>query len=290
MTVYQSPKVLDTLLATLAESEVFDLSHQLFPGMPVAPTHSPYAFTLARRHGDQPRDDGTCTANEMIVMTGHTGTHVDALGHFSRAGKLAGGVDASSAQTGGHGLQTLGAERLAPVVCRGILLDVAALHGVTCLDAGYEVTAEDLEAAERRAGVQVTAGDAVLVRTGWATHWPDRTWFVGAAGGTPGPGMGAADWLIERGVQITGSDTLVFEVVQPERNSRPVHGRFLIDAEIPIMETLYLEELAAAKRTEFLFLVAPLKLEGATGSPARPLAICPPQPAPAVTANDGDAP
>ncbi len=45
----------------------------------------------------------SCTANEMIVFCGHSGTHVDALGHVSHHGKLAGGLDADIIESGGWG-------------------------------------------------------------------------------------------------------------------------------------------------------------------------------------------
>jgi len=278
----REPGVLDTalsdplaaVLGALGRGRVVDLGHRLVVDMPIAPTHPPYQFALARRHGDRPRDDGISTANEILVLAAHTGTHVDAVGHASRDGKLAGGVDAAWAQSGGSGLRVHGAEALAPILSRGLLLDVAGLHGLPCLAPAYEVTVEDLVRAEERAGVTVQAGDAVLIRTGWGGKWSSAGDFVGSAAGTPGPGFAAAEWLLERQISITGSDTLVYEVVRPDANVRPVHGRLLVDSAVPIMEALDLEGLAHESRADFLFVMSPLKLVGATGSPVRPLAVC----------------
>ncbi len=272
----QEPPPVD-IRQLLAGVTVLDLSHQWFLGMPVAPVHMPYMFSLVRRHGDVPRDDGVCTANELIILSGHAGTHIDALGHVSSHGKLAGGLDASVIQTGGSGLKDLGIEQVGPILTRGVLLDVAGLAGVECLPAGYEVTPDDLEAAEQAAGVQIGVGDAVLIRTGWATRWPDQERFINTGGGTPGPGLAAASWLADRRVVATGTDTLVYEVVRPADNVRPVHARLLVDAGIYIFETLNLEELALADIQSFLFAAAPLKLVGATASPISPLAIFWPQ-------------
>jgi kynurenine formamidase len=252
---------------------VIDLSHQWFPGMPVAPVHMPYMFSLARRHGDVPRDDGSCTANEVIILSGHTGTHIDALGHVSSNGKLAGGLDASATQTGGGGLKDLGVEQIGPIVTSGVLLDVAALKGVTCLPAGYEVTPSDLDESESAAGVTVRPGDAVVIRTGWGSRWPDRERFINAGGGTPGPGLAAANWLADREVVATGTDTLTYEVVRPADNVRPVHARLLVEAGVYLLEALNLEGLAKAGVHSFLFVTAPLKFVGATASPVSPLAI-----------------
>ena len=53
----------------------------------------------------------------------------------------------------------------------------------------------------------------------------------------------------------------------------PVHVHLLVESGIHIVECLNLEELAAAKVYEFLFVALPLKIRGATGSPIRPIAL-----------------
>jgi len=53
----------------------------------------------------------------------------------------------------------------------------------------------------------------------------------------------------------------------------PVHVHLLVESGIHIIEALNLEELAAAKVHEFLFVAAPLRIRGGTGSPIRPLAL-----------------
>src|SRR5690606_33517223 len=123
--------------------------------------------------GDMVREDGGSAANDLIVLGGHVGTHVDALAHVSQDGRLYGGVDASSVQSN-QGLAVHDIAGFAPLVCRGVLLDVAAAHGVDVLPAGYGITAEDLEAARARAGAELQPGDAILVGTGWGVHWSDR--------------------------------------------------------------------------------------------------------------------
>jgi kynurenine formamidase len=265
---------LGALIDAVTSMDVVDLGHDCFVGMPVAPVHAPYVFTLARRHGDAPRDDGTATANEVVLLSGHTGTHIDAFGHAAADDRLHGGLEAGETTTGGA-LKALGVETVAPIVCRGVLLDVAALHGVDCLPPAYEVTVGDLERASERAGTEVAAGDAVLVRTGWATRWPDQDRFVSGADGTPGPGAAAARWLADRGVRLGGSDTLTFEVVSPAANRRPVHALFLVERGIHIVEALNLEPLAARSAGVFVFVASPLRLVGATGSPIRPMALLP---------------
>ena len=53
----------------------------------------------------------------------------------------------------------------------------------------------------------------------------------------------------------------------------PVHIHFLVESGIHIIEALDLEGLAKARRYEFAFVAAPLKIVGGTGAPVRPLAL-----------------
>jgi len=175
---------------------------------------------------------------------------------------------------GNDGFSSHGINEFEPMVGRGVLLDVAALHNVDVLPPAYEVTAEDLDGAERAAGVSVRAGDAVLIRSGWSSHWPKPS-FVGAAESAPGPGSDAARWLADRRVRVVGGETIAFEVIRPGtgHSSLPVHRILLVESGINIIEVMDLRALSAAGRNEFGFVLAPLKIRGGTGSPVRPLAL-----------------
>jgi kynurenine formamidase len=231
-------------------------------------------MALQRRHGDSIRSDGSSAASELIVTGAHVGTHVDALAHVSLDGRLHGGASASDAQRGGrfavHGIETM-----APLVCRGVLLDVAGARGVDALEPGEAVTAADCEHAARGAGIDVREGDAVLVRTGWTRHWNDPPTFLGLERGAPGPDESAGRWLAERQIALAGAETVAFEQIAAGRGHAllPVHVLLLVEHGIPIVEMLDLERLAADGVHEFLFVLAPLKIVGATGSPVRPLAL-----------------
>ena len=54
----------------------------------------------------------------------------------------------------------------AGIVTRGVLIDMPALKGVPYLEPGTRIFVEDLEAWEKKAGVKVSAGDALFIRTG----------------------------------------------------------------------------------------------------------------------------
>ena len=92
-------------------ARIIDLAHPLERGMPVSPNHPAYQYAMMRRHGDMVRSDGGSAANEMFLLGGHVGTHIDALGHVSQDGLLYGGIDASSSQSN-QGLARLGRERV----------------------------------------------------------------------------------------------------------------------------------------------------------------------------------
>ncbi|MEV0248640.1 cyclase family protein [Nocardia sp. NPDC050712] len=264
----------DPLVAAVgAGVRLIELGQPFFTGMPCSPNHPGFRMTLARRHGDLVRPDGGSAASEIIVTGGHVGTHIDALSHVSQDGLLHGGVDAARAQTGGR-FSAHGAENLPGFLCRGLLLDIAALHDTDTLPGGYEITVEDLERAARRAGVHPRTGDVVLLRTGWARLFDNAPAYLGNRSGVPGIGVDAARWLADRHIAATGADTTAYECLAPGAGHSvlPVHRILLVDSGIYILEHLALEALAAEHRTEFVFVLAPLRIVGATGSPVRPLA------------------
>jgi kynurenine formamidase len=265
----------DALAAAIARGvEVFDLGQPLYPGMPQSSMHPKFQMTLQRRHGDLVRPDGSSGANELIVTGGHVGTHIDAFAHISFEGHLHGGVDAHAAQIGGRFSQH-GAETIAPIIARGILMDVPAALGIERCPPAYEVTPADLEAALRLAGARPRAGDVLIVRTGWGQLYHDPVAFESLAAGAPGPGLRGATWLADFRPRAVGSDTIAFEWLPPI-DGVPVlaaHRLLLVERGIHIIEILALETLAAAEVRIFTFLLSPLRLVGATGSPARPLAL-----------------
>lgn len=262
------------LCALVAQTTLYDLAQILEIQMPVSPNHPGFRMALLRRHGDVVRADGGSAASEMIVMGGHTGTHVDALCHVSHNGKLYGGQDAEAAQRGGR-FSVHGVETMAPILCRGIMLDIPALLGVEVLDPGSPITADHLSAAAARQGLDIGAGDAVLIRSGWTKFWTEPERFLGLADGVPGPDESAARWLADRRVRITGAETIAYECIYPRRghNLLPVHRILLVENGIPIVEAMNLSGLARDQVTEFLFILTPIKVAGATGISVRPVAV-----------------
>lgn len=258
------------LLNRLRAAKVYDLAQPYFVGMPHHPVHPPFLFSLNKKHGDYVAPGGVSSASEALGLGGHVGTHIDALCHFSREGRLHGGDEVRSLQTYGGGLQRLTVDTIAPILRRGVLLDVAGQQNTDALPADFEITPDHLEQAANVQGVTIQAGDVVVLRTGWARFWEDASRFVAQVHG-PGPGELAARWLSARGIFAAGSDTVAFEVVPAP--AMPVHVHLLVERGIHIIECLNLEQLAADRVHTFLFVAMPLKIRGGTGSPIRPIAV-----------------
>lgn len=260
-----------------ARLELVDLGHPLHQGIPTSPSHPGYRHALMRRHGDAVRVDGTSGANDLLMLGSHTGTHIDALAHISADGLLHGGADAQAAQRTGR-FSTHGVDEIGPSIVPGVLLDVPRALGVERLEAAHAVTSADLDAAAALlpgGADSIPEGAALLVRTGWGQLWERGPEFVGHDSGVPGPDVDGGAWLAARNPRFVGSDTTAFEHIPAgEGHARlPVHRLMLVERGVPIIEMLSLEPLAAYGGLVFDFVVSPLPLLGATGSPVRPIAV-----------------
>ena len=263
----------------------YSLAVPRFRGMPLFPGHpafevlsfrTPHGIRVA---GEQPWGPGNDAQlgymSELIMATAHSGAHVDALAHMTIGpeARWYGGGNAAE-HLGDFGPVYGDAAKLPAMFTRGVLLDVAGWLGLPCLAKAQPITADDLAATAAAQGVEVRQWDVVLIRTGYLSLWPDTEQM--RAHLTPGPDTSAAQWLCDRGVVATGTDTETYEV-QPApgqpANPQPVHTKLLIEQGIYLMESIYLEELARDQVHEFLFIAAPLKITGATGSMIDPLAV-----------------
>jgi len=259
---------LTDLLGQIARCRSVDLAQPYYTGIPHHPAHPPYLYGLNKKHGDYVNPGGASSASEAIALGAHVGTHIDALCHFTCNGRLFGGEEAAPHQNYVTGLERLTVDTIEPMFRRGVLFDIPKLTGVDVLPQDFTVMPEHLD----RAGIEVRAGDVVLIRTGWARYWDDAAQFIGQVR-SPGPGLEAARWLSARKIFAAGSDTAPFEFAPSPEMS--VHVHLLVESGIHIIECLNLEELAQMGAAEFLFVAAPLKIRGGTGSPIRPVALVP---------------
>jgi len=266
----------DSLARLLAAARVFDLEQPRFAGMPLHPAHHPgYFYALYRRHRDNyrpDRDGPRSSSSGVLTMMEHSGTHIDALCHQACDLEMHGGVRVEEAETS-SGFKQLGIETVAPLLARGVLLDVAAWKKVERLPPAYGIAASELEDCAQAEGVTVDRGDVLLVRTGFGALWKDANAYGQAAGVS----KSGTIWAADRGIVAAGADNLVWDTLEerdPETNSTLfAHIHLLQRHGIYILENLDLEALSAAKAYTFAFVGIPLKLRGATGSPIRPLAL-----------------
>ncbi len=206
---------------------------------------------------------------------GYAHTHLDALCHVFYQGKMYNGFSQEEVtQKGAARLSILNLKQ--GIFTRGILIDVARLKGVPYLEPETPIYVEDLEAWEKKAGVKVSSGDVIFIRTGrWARRAAVGPWDVSRH--SAGLHASCARWLKERGVAILGSDA-ASDVVpsRVEGVNLPIHQLVLVALGIHIFDNCDLEAIseAAAKRNrwEFLLTAAPLAVPGGTGSPLNPIA------------------
>lgn len=282
------------LLKLIRKSRVIDLSHTWDARSPIAAVNPPYSFSLAATHANTRGTFGDSNqlsfTSEIMQWSGqHGAPSIDALGHIGRDGQLFGGVDAAASTSNPDGLGASGVGAHLSIdkfpnellINRGVLLDVARMvqGDSSPLPAIFEITAQHLKEAARRQHVRLRKGDTVFIRTGWGPHFAGNpALYAGAS--SPGPGLDAAEFLIEHGARVVGNDTLTFEqrppiTFLPRFQVFPVHMRLIADAGIFIIENLDLEELSAARAYEFIVVTPPLKVRGGTGSALRAFALVP---------------
>jgi kynurenine formamidase len=263
--------------------KAFDLSVDYFIGMPswiaandpgfqIWMTHTPRGEELAdvMKVGiDQ--NKLVSYSGDAISMYTHCGTHVDALNHFGYHGQVFNGYSAAD-HLGSRHWNINGAEQHPPVIARGILLDVAAMHGVNMLPPSYAIGPRDLEGCLKHQGTELRPGDVVMIRTGRMRAWPDPAAYMT---NPPGIDRAGAEFLAKGGAITIGADNHCLEQAPSADpgNWQVVHTYLLAEAGIPIMEIVNLEELAGEKIYEYAFFGACIKLRGATGSPMRPVAM-----------------
>jgi kynurenine formamidase len=228
-------------------------------------------------HGDA-EPGGLHLAKDYVGLDYHSEghSHIDAFSHVAYDGALYDGAPASAVTPRGA---TSGAIDLLEdgLVGRGVLLDVPAVRGVPWLEPGDDVVTADLEAAERRQGVRVGTGDILLVRTGHPRRLAELgPWDTGEA--KAGLDPRAATFLAEREVAALGSDGNNDTAPSTtEGVAFPLHVLALNAMGVHLFDYLWFEDVLPhcreTDRWAFLFIAAPLRIAGGTGSPVNPIAV-----------------
>lgn len=278
-----TPELSASMLAQADVTTMFDLSVEMFPGMPTwtAGGEPPYEIAMTHTPRGSVVDDPVGVGAEQnrlvawsadsISMFTHCGTHIDTLNHFGYHDHIWNHIAIDESLGSGHWTRA-GADKFPPIISRGVLLDVAAALGVDVLPDSFPIGPDELAQAAAKQSVTIEVGDVVLVRTGRGSVWPDPDAYLPQE---PGLNRAGAEWLAKQGSAVIGADNVALEHLPSadEENWLPVHTFLLAEAGVPIMEVVDLETLASEECYEFCFIGAALKLRGSTGGPMRPLAF-----------------
>ena len=177
--------------------------------------------------------------SEVMFMSTHTGTHVDAPSHFK------------------PDLASIDMISVARLVCNAVLIR-------TEKHAGQLVEQQDLGNHE------IMQGDAVVIATGWEKHAANRNYMTE----NPGLSRQAARYLVNKKANAVAIDC---PSIDAGTDSRFTVHNLLLQNNIIIVENLCnLDRIANRNKNgnnKFTLIISPLKLSGATGSPARVLAL-----------------
>ena len=222
--------------------------------------------------------DGMISADDMVTMGLQCATQWDSLAHVGYDGHFYNDVPMDMVTTGRGAIKNSIDKTVTSMISRGVLLDVAAVKGVDVLPDSYQITSDDLNAAEERQKVRVESGDILCIRTGQYRYFldGDNAKFNGPESG---PGLEVCQWFYDREVAVVALDNWAFEAwpsIVPG-GIIPVHQVTIRDMGLTLGEMFNFEGLAADCEDdgvwEFMFSGAGLKVTGAVGSPLSPLAL-----------------
>ena len=239
----------------LAFSAIVDLSHAYDAQAIFWPTAEPFRL---EKVADGITPAGYYYAANNFCTSEHGGTHLDAPVHFAQ------------------GKQSVGEIPLERLIGGAIVVDVA---DKAAQNADYQVTVDDFAEWEGEHG-QIPADAIVLLRTGFARHWPDAARYLGtaergeaavAALHFPGLHPDAARWLAaNRRIKAIGIDTASIDYGQ---STLYESHRVLYEQNIPAFENL--AALDRLRPTGAIVVALPMKIAGGSGAPLRIVALLP---------------
>jgi kynurenine formamidase len=248
-------------------------------GITVSLAHNP--LTERAEDNASPFEHTMLRGNNMdryaVSYHGYAHSHIDALCHILYKEQTYNGYARADVNTD-KGCAKLGIQNLKDgVVTRGVLVDLPRLRGVPYLEPGTPIYVEDLEAWEKKAGVKIAPGDALLVRTGrWARRAALGPWNVGQ--NAAGLHASVAPWIKARGVAFLGGDAAQDVVPSMvDGVTLPIHTLMITGLGVNLLDNQDLEALGdtAAKlnRWEFMLTIAPVPVTGGTGFPLNAIAM-----------------
>jgi len=197
-----------------------------FPGSP-QPNFIPW---------EKIKDDGYNL--ELLFLSSHTGTHLDAPYHFLEKGAKI------------HEIS------LKKLVSNAVLIKSRK-------KSNESVTKTDIQKFEKKHG-KIASFSSVIFYTGWQRNLQKKYYFTK----NPGLSVSAAKYLASKKISLVGIDSPSIDLGTDSKFS--VHHVFSKKG-ILIVENL--ANLEKIKSSKFHLVVLPLKLKNATGSPVRAIAF-----------------
>ena len=176
--------------------------------------------------------------SELLFLSSHTGTHLDAPYHFLEKGKK---------------IHEIALKRL---VSNAILVKSRK-------KGDQSITKTDIQKFEKKHG-KIPSGSTVIFWTGWQKMIKNSSYFIR----NPGLSVAAAKYLVSKKINLVGTDSPSIDLGKDKRF--PVHHIFSKNNILIVENLANLEKIRSSK---FHFVVLPLKLKGATGSPVRAIAF-----------------
>jgi len=236
-----------------------------------------------RRNGrpaDHRMNVGPGSSSDYIGVSYHgfVNTHIDALCHIftGPGGQLYNGRPSDLVTEDGARSNSVDFWRDG-IVTRGVLYDIPRFRGHEHVREGEPVEGWDLEDCAKHVGVTPQAGDAVLVRSGYTPFWAaNPTFELAFPPNTPGVGVSALEYLYDTNAALLGWDLQEASNQQQYGERIPIHSIAIPHMGLPLLDNANFERLAEVcaetGRYEFFLVVAPLVVEGGTGSPVNPIA------------------
>ena len=182
------------------------------------------------------KDDGYNL--ELLFLSSHTGTHLDAPYHFLEKGKK---------------IHEISLKRL---IVNAILIKIRKRRD-------QAITKTDIQKFEKKHG-KIPNESTIIFWTGWQKMIKNDSYFVN----NPGLSVTAAKYLISKKTNLVGIDSPSIDLGKEKR--------FLIHHLFAKNDVLIVENLAnldKIKSWKFQLAVLPMKLENATGAPVRAVGI-----------------
>lgn len=286
-------------------AKVYELSYIRSNTMPKSPFGAPLEYSFrdtAGLPGTNHAFNGETVSGEPAAQ----GTQMDALGHFGYleqpwngegdfpAGsvKYFGGFSQQDVKPEASSkLNKLGVEKVPPIVTSALLLDAQAYIGQgKALDAGTLVTTEDIKGMLKAQGLDkrgILPGDVLYIHTGWGDRWSDPMKDPEYYSMGPGLSYDAAQYIGKAGVVLVSLDNpftdpvtrgqLMGQSGPPARTPAglpfAIHHHNLTQSGVLQIQNSRLRDVAVDKVWSFCTLILPLRIDGGSGSPVRPVAI-----------------